>query len=122
MENIIEITNLYILVLLLALLIERYMEIFMATWNYIEWKFGLEEFWNRRAEKLNKNVKPKLNIIWPEPDLDVKAEKLFEKLSKDKKLSYCDVISFIVIKEILDNIPCATFDSDFRTLGLTVIT
>ncbi|MFQ5825590.1 MAG: type II toxin-antitoxin system VapC family toxin [bacterium] len=69
-----------------------------------------------------KNVKPKLNIIWPQPHLDTKAEIMFEKMSKDHKLSYCDIVSYIVVKKILDDIPCASFDRDFRTLGLTVIT
>jgi hypothetical protein len=54
MDNVVELTSLYIVILLLALLVERFMEILSSVWNYIEWKANLHEFWNRRAEKLKK--------------------------------------------------------------------
>jgi predicted nucleic acid-binding protein len=48
------------------------------------------------------------------------AEGVFKKLSKDKKISYCDALSFVIITDLLDGMPCLTFDRDFRNLGLMV--
>ena len=54
MDEIIDLTKLYIVILLLALTIERIMEIIIGIWNYIEWKANMNEFWNRKAEKLKR--------------------------------------------------------------------
>jgi hypothetical protein len=32
-----------------------------------------------------------------------------------------DKCSTVVVTTLLDNVPCLTFDEDFRSLGLTVI-
>jgi len=67
------------------------------------------------------NIKPQLNILYPNEDLDSKVAQLFEKLSRDKKLSFCDIMSYVVVAEILGYIPCISFDSDFKTLGLPLL-
>lgn len=65
-------------------------------------------------------VKPSLHIIRYEDSVRRAAEEVFRKLSKDKRLSFCDALSYIVIVHLLDNTPAFTFDKDFRSLGLTV--
>ena len=45
---------LYLKILLLALLIERVMEVLMSTWEYVEWKRAMHRFWNRRARRLQR--------------------------------------------------------------------
>lgn len=65
-------------------------------------------------------VKPSLSVIKYEDSIRSAAEEVFRKLSKDKRLSFCDAISYVVVTHILDKIPCLTFDKDFRALGLTV--
>jgi predicted nucleic acid-binding protein len=72
------------------------------------------------AVRFLETVKPSLYIVRYEDSVRTAAEEIFKKLSKDKKLSFCDAISYIVITHLLDNIPCLTFDRDFRSLGLTV--
>ncbi len=54
MDEVIDLTRVYIVILLLALLIERIMEIVVGVWNYIEWKTNMQAFWNGKAEKLKK--------------------------------------------------------------------
>jgi predicted nucleic acid-binding protein len=49
------------------------------------------------------------------------AEKVFRLLISDKKVSFCDAISFVVVKAILDDVPCLSFDDAFARLGLSVI-
>lgn len=52
METILTLTYLYLLVLLLALLIERTMEVLMSLWEFLELKFEWHTIWNRRAARL----------------------------------------------------------------------
>jgi predicted nucleic acid-binding protein len=65
-------------------------------------------------------IKPALAIVRYDDSIRLAAEEVFKKLSKDKKLSYCDALSFVIITGLLDNLPCLTFDNDFRSLGLMV--
>ena len=65
-------------------------------------------------------VKPVLSIIKYDDTIRDAAEKVFKKLSRDKRLSFCDAISFLVITELLEDMPCLTFDRDFKNLGLLV--
>jgi len=91
-------------------------DIIIETITLLRYRFSY-----KGAMKFIKDVKPKLNIIQPDPTIDAKAESLFEKLNMDKKLSYCDIVSYIVVKDFLNDIPCCSFDSDFKSLGITTI-
>jgi len=55
MDLIVEFANVFILVLLLALLVERTMEILSAIWEYLEWKTGMHGFWNQKTFRLKRN-------------------------------------------------------------------
>jgi predicted nucleic acid-binding protein len=66
-------------------------------------------------------VLPGLNIVYIGGPERRKALETFLKLGRDKKLSLCDVISYVVVKEHLKGIPCLAFDEDFRKLGLRVL-
>ena len=74
----------------------------------------------RTAIRFLDAVKPNLAIVRYDDSVRFAAEEVFKKLSKDKKLSYCDALSFVMITELLDHMPCLTFDKDFRSLGLIV--
>lgn len=52
METILNLTYLYLLVILLALLIERVMEVIMVCWNLFELKLNSHHYWNRRTKRL----------------------------------------------------------------------
>jgi len=45
---------LYLQILLLALLVERVMEVLMSIWEYAEWKRAMHRYWNRRARRLQR--------------------------------------------------------------------
>jgi hypothetical protein len=51
-DVILQVTYIYMLTLLLALTIERMLEVFNAAWNFVEWRFDLHKFWTRRAQRL----------------------------------------------------------------------
>ncbi len=65
-------------------------------------------------------IKPTIAIVRYDDSVRSASEEVFKKLSKDKKISYCDALSFVIITELLDGMPCLTFDGDFRSLGLMV--
>jgi predicted nucleic acid-binding protein len=66
-------------------------------------------------------VKPWLAIVSYGDRVRAEAEQIFREYGRDHRLSFCDAISFVVVTTLLDDVPCLTFDEDFRRLGLTVI-
>ena len=46
---------------------------------------------------------------------------LFNLFGKDKKISFVDALSRVLISGELKNMPALTFDRDFRAMGLTTI-
>ena len=68
-----------------------------------------------------RHVLPHLQIMTLDVKSRAQALVLFEKLSRDKHLSLCDVISYLLVTEHLNHIPCLAFDDDFKKLGLNVL-
>ncbi len=74
-----------------------------------------------RAIRFLDEVKPTLRIVPCDDSVRSQAEEGFRRLGKDKKLSFCDALSFVVVTTLLDGMPCLSFDRDFKRLGLTVL-
>jgi predicted nucleic acid-binding protein len=68
-----------------------------------------------------RQILPYLNLVYLTSDDRAKALDWFRKLSRDKKISACDAISYTVVRERLNFAPCLAFDEDFTQLGLTVL-
>ncbi len=66
-------------------------------------------------------IKPALRIVEYDDSVRQEAERIFRLMSKDKKLSFCDAISYVIVKTVLQDIACLTFDEDFSRLGLIVV-
>ena len=62
MDSVLDVSRIYFLALLFALLIERVMEILIGAWNYFEWRIQLYNLWNRKAEKLRKKFKNNFDL------------------------------------------------------------
>ncbi len=93
-----------------------------TTWDVISETVTLLRYradYKTAVEFLDK-VHPSLHIVQYDASVRTATADIFKKLSKDKKLSLCDAVSYVVISHMLDNIPCFTFDKDFRSLGLEV--
>lgn len=73
------------------------------------------------AQTFIRRVLPTLNLVYVDEAERQKALALFSRVSRDWKISLCDAISAVVVKDRLRAIPCLAFDDDFRRLGLTVI-
>ena len=46
---------------------------------------------------------------------------LFNLFARDRKISFVDALSYVLIKEEHREMPALSFDEDFKTLGLTTI-
>lgn len=94
-----------------------------TTWDIISETATLllYRFHARAAVRFLDEIKPALRIVYYDDSVREEAERVFRLLIRDKKVSFCDAISFVVVKTILKDIPCLSFDEDFLRLGLTVI-
>jgi len=60
-------------------------------------------------------------IIYPDKAHYYEALFLFNRYAIDKKISFVDALSQVIITQKLNGIPAISFDKDFKTLGLTTI-
>jgi predicted nucleic acid-binding protein len=67
------------------------------------------------------DVLPAIHVIDVGPELHATALAVFRKLAAKRRLSYCDALSFVVVREVLKDVPCLAFDRDFKALGLQVL-
>jgi len=94
-----------------------------TTWDIVSETATLllYRFNSRAAIRFLDEIKPALSVVYYDDSVRKEAEQIFRLFSKDKKLSFCDAISYVVVNTILKDIVCLSFDEDFSRLGLTVI-
>jgi predicted nucleic acid-binding protein len=94
-----------------------------TTWDIISETATLllYRFHAKAAIRFLDEIKPVLRIVEYDDSVRQEAERIFRLLSKDKKLSFCDAISYVVVKTVLQDIACLSFDEDFARLGLIVV-
>lgn len=94
-----------------------------TTWDIISETATLllYRFHARAAIRFLDEIKPALRIVEYDDSVRQEAERIFRLLSKDKRLSFCDAISYVVVKTVLQDIACLSFDEDFSHLGLIVV-
>jgi predicted nucleic acid-binding protein len=67
------------------------------------------------------DVRPHLRVVSYGERVRAEAEEIFRRFERDRRLSLCDAVSFVVVTTLLERCPCLAFDEDFRALGLTVL-
>jgi predicted nucleic acid-binding protein len=94
-----------------------------TTWDVISETATLllYRFHAKAAIRFLDEIKPTLQIVEYDASVRQEAERIFRLLSKDKRLSFCDAICYVVVKTVLDDISCLSFDEDFSSLGLIVV-
>jgi predicted nucleic acid-binding protein len=94
-----------------------------TTWDIISETATLllYRFSSKAAIRFLDEMKPALNIIYYDDSVRDEAERIFRLFSKDKRLSFCDAISYVVVRTILKDMVCLSFDEDFTSLGLTIM-
>ena len=95
----------------------------LATWDIISETITLLRYRQGIVAALAflEEVKPTLTIVNYGNLVRTEAEEIFRRRGRQRALSFCDAISFVVVTSLLDHLPCFAFDRDFRALGLTVI-
>lgn len=94
-----------------------------TTWDVISETITLLRYRYsfRAAIRFLDEIRPALHVVYYDDSIREEAELVFRKFAGDKKISFCDAISFVVVTSVLEGIPCLSFDRDFKRLGLTVI-
>jgi len=75
----------------------------------------------RTALTFADRVLPTLELVPTDERAQAIALEVFRRLARRRPLSYCDALSFVIVRTVLDDMPCLAFDRDFQALGLTVI-
>jgi predicted nucleic acid-binding protein len=98
--------------------------ILFTTWDIISETATLllYRFSSTAAIRFLDDLKPLLSIVLYDDSIRQEAERVFRLLIRDKRISFCDAISFVVVKTVLDDIACLSFDEDFSRLGLNLLT
>ncbi len=91
-------------------------EIIVETVTLLCYRFS----YHGAAVFINK-VLPKLNVFYINAEIRAKALNAFLKFSRDKEISLCDAITYIIVTQYLNFMPCLTFDEDFKRMGLIVL-
>ena len=96
---------------------------FLVTWDIISETVTLLRYRRdfRAALIFLEEIKPNLRILEHGQQVRAEAEQIFRRRGRSRRLSFCDAISFVVVKTLLDDMPCLAFDRDFSALGLAVI-
>jgi predicted nucleic acid-binding protein len=94
-----------------------------TTWDIISETVTLllYRFNAKAAIRFLDELKPVLAVVVYDESVREEAEKVFRILIRDKKVSFCDAISFVVVRTILKDVACLSFDDNFSRLGVTVI-
>jgi predicted nucleic acid-binding protein len=66
-------------------------------------------------------IKPTLHLVPYDHSVRQSAEEVFRRYTASRPLSFCDILSFVVVTTMLNSLPCFSFDQDFLSLGLTVL-
>ena len=96
---------------------------FTATWDIISESATLLRYRAgfRAAETFLTTIVPALDVADYDDKVRRHAEDVFLRFGRDRRLSYCDALSYAVVRLQLEDMPCLAFDRDFLALGLTVI-
>lgn len=90
-------------------------EIIMETVTLLRYRYSFQG-----AMAFVNMVLPRLNIVYASADERVEALAVFGRLGRDRRLSLCDALSYVIVRR-LGFPPCLAFDEDFAALGLTLV-
>lgn len=95
-----------------------------TTWDVVSETITLLRYRVGYASALTfvDDLRPQLRFVEYGAEVRARALDVFRRYGRERRLSFCDAISFVVVSTLLDRMPCFAFDEDFRRLGLTVIT
>ena len=75
----------------------------------------------RSALLFARDILPTVELVVPDSGDHAAALEIFRRLAPRRRISYCDALSFVSVRQRLGDMACLAFDRDFRALGLTVL-
>ena len=75
----------------------------------------------RSALLFSRDIVPTVEMVVPDSTDHAAALEVFRRLAPRRRLSYCDAVSFVIVRQRLGDMACLAFGRDFRALGLTVL-
>ncbi|MBI3299096.1 MAG: type II toxin-antitoxin system VapC family toxin [Elusimicrobia bacterium] len=101
----------------------RHRTVFWSTWDVLSESVTLlrRKPGYPRAMRFVERVIPALRLAAVDDSLRLEALEVFKRFAGDKKLSFCDCLSYVVLTTVLENIPTATFDAHFAAMGLPIL-
>jgi uncharacterized protein len=95
-----------------------------TTWDVVSETITLLRYRVGHASALAfiDDLYPRLRLVEYGTEVRAQALGIFRRYGRERRLSFCDAISFVVVTTLLERMPCFAFDEDFRRLGLTVVT
>lgn len=91
-------------------------DVVSETVTLLRYRLSFGAAWSFLSE-----VRPNLRLVHYGDAVRAEAEEVFRLYGEERRLSFCDAISFVVVTTMLGDPPCLAFDQDFRALGLTVL-
>ncbi|MBI4373520.1 MAG: type II toxin-antitoxin system VapC family toxin [Deltaproteobacteria bacterium] len=93
-----------------------------TTWDIIGETVTLLRYrgnYNLAVQFLDK-VRPHLELVSYDASVREETVKVFRKHASDKRLSFCDCLSFVILSIFLEDVPVLTFDRDFKQFGFSL--
>lgn len=106
---------------MLALMDARQVALF-STWDVVSETVTLLRYRASYQASIQfiEKVFPRLNLFSITDNVRREVLRVYHKFAIDKELSYCDMLSYVLLRHRKD-MPCVSFDSDFKQLGLPVL-
>lgn len=102
---------------------QQHKSAFVTTWDILSETVTLlrRKSGYRIALKFIEEIVPSLRLAPTDESVRKEALAIFKRFATDKKLSFCDCVSCVVLSTDPAPIPTATFDIHFKSLGLPVL-
>jgi predicted nucleic acid-binding protein len=97
--------------------------VFLTTWDVLSETITLLRRKSGYPVTLDfiDEIVPSLRLIPTDESIRQEALAVFRRFAKDKKLSFCDCVSFVILTTQYPETSTATFDIHFKSLGLPVL-
>jgi len=102
---------------------QKHKSAFLTTWDILSETVTLlrRKSGYRIALEFIEEIIPSLRLLPADESTRQEALVIFKRFATDKKLSFCDCLSCVILSTDLPPIPTATFDIHFKSLGLPVL-
>jgi len=102
---------------------QQHKSVFLTTWDILSETVTLlrRKSGYRIALEFIDEIIPSLRLVPTDESVRQESLVIFRRFAKDKKLSFCDCVSCVILTSQFPDLPTDTFDIHFKSLGLPVL-